>query len=170
MTKHFPYAYSHHQNTILIFIGKSSTLIWKWNKWQTWGPLGGPLSGQSSKDRRPDECSAKPSWREVKDTPPQTSPSAFKVTAISESSSSGTRGSFPHRAEESGWGHNEEEDYRDESCLDPVVSQRREAAWPRLVQFPAVTAGTGLRPFKHIICARMAVNHYTPQPWTYPPP
>lgn len=131
MKNTFPYALSHHQNTILLFIGKSSTFIWKWSKWQTCGPLGGPLSGQSSKDRQPDECSAKPSWREVKDTPPQTTLSVFKETAISKSSSSGTRGPFPPqgqgerlatmrlREEEEG------EDYRDESCLYPVVSQSR---------------------------------------------
>lgn len=50
------------------FIGKSSTFIWKWNKWQTFQPPGAPSCGQGSKVGQPDECPAKASWRGVKKT------------------------------------------------------------------------------------------------------
>lgn len=50
------------------FIGKSSTFIWKQNKWQTFQPPGAPSCGQGSKVGQPDECPAKASWRGVKKT------------------------------------------------------------------------------------------------------
>lgn len=55
-------------NYFYFFIGKSSTFIWKWNKWQTFQPPGAPSCGQESKVGQPDECPAKASWRGVKKT------------------------------------------------------------------------------------------------------
>lgn len=79
-------------NYFYFFIGKSSTFIWKWNKWQTFQPPGAPSCGQESKAGQPDECLAKASWRGVKKTLLKTGPPAFKESAISERSSRGSRG------------------------------------------------------------------------------
>lgn len=65
----------------------------------------------------------------------------------------------------------EAEDYRDEPwtqwCFRAESSRSSQA---HSIPSPTVTAGTQFSPFKHIICARMAVKHHTLRSFTHPMP
>lgn len=66
------------------------------------------------------------------------------------------------------YGRREAEDYRDEPwtqwCFRAESSRTSQA---HSIPSPTVTAGTQFSPFKHIICARMAVKHHTPRSFTH---
>ena len=174
-----PYASRHHQKTIFTFLLVNRQLLFesKTND-RRFSPLAHHHVGRTAKPGKPDECPAKASWREVKDTP-QTGPSAFKEAAISERSSSGSRGpSIPlvKRSKRQATmilrgGGREAEGYRDEPwtqwCFRAESSRTSQA---HSIPSPTVTAGTQFSPFKHIICARMAVKHHTLQSFTHPVP
>lgn len=65
----------------------------------------------------------------------------------------------------------EAEDYRDEPwtqwCFRAESSRTSQA---RSIPSPTVTVGTQFSPFKHIICARMAVKHHILRSFTHPVP
>ena len=65
-------------------------------------------------------------------------------------------------------GGGEAEDYRDEPrtqwCFRAESSRTSPA---HSIPSPTVTAGTQFSPFKHIICARMAVKHHTLRSFTH---
>lgn len=83
---------------------------------------------------------------------------------------------FPRRSGANGRpqcldGRREAEDYRDEPwtqwCFRAESSRTSQA---HSIPSPTVTAGTQFSPFKHIICARMAVKHHTLRSFTHSVP
>lgn len=129
------------------------------------GPLASQSVGIAAKTCSSTKARPSLSWIEVKDAPPQRSASFFKSLLLLPALHQDTRGAglpssgrlelpaSPRPCEElprgERWGS------------DPMGPPSRvRAARLRLppIPSPTVTAGTGLHPFKHIICARMAVK------------
>lgn len=91
-------------------------------------------------------------------------PPAFKAPAISERSSSGGGTGGGTGGPGGAAAPRREAGRAAEMSPGPSgASERSRAARPRprSIPSPTVTAGTQLSPFKHIICARMAVKHHT---------
>lgn len=107
-----------------------------------------------------------------------------KEAAISECSSSGGTGAlhFPWWSGANGGAtmlplrrrirREAEEDYRDEPWTQWCFRAESQAGTSpaRSIPIPTVTSGTHFSPFKHIICARMAVKHHTLRSSTHPVP
>lgn len=161
------------------FIGKSSTFIWKWNKWQTFQPPGAPSCGQDSKAGQPDECPAKASWRGVKKTLLKWARRLSKNQPLASAHQEGAGAClFPWRGrangrpqclhggkagEEECWGDGP----RTQWCFRAESIRPSQAC---SIPSPTVTPGTRLSPFKHIICAHMAAKRHTLRSFTHPVP
>lgn len=118
---------------------------------------------RASQQRHAVSTKARPSlsWIEVKDALPQTSASFFKSLLPLPAHHQDTLPpaarlelpASPRPCEElprgARWGSDP---------MGPPGRVRAARLRPLPIPSPTVTAGTGLRPFKHIICARMAVK------------
>lgn len=135
-------------------------------------PLAWHSAGIAAKICSSTKAQPSQSWTEVKDAPSSIERIMFqKPHAIAAPSSRLTRdpftpsgqpgaagqpGSLQGAAARGRWGSNP---------MGPPSRVRAARLRPSPNPSPTVTAGTGLRPFKHIICARMAVKplrHHAP--------